>query len=165
MNTTQTNTTIETERNLSEALLGAWLHISTSVNNSRIVTKLSYNESLVCNLLYRNQLEVEATPMTATELCQKTKMLKSQMNRTLNQLEAKDMIQRERSAKDKRVVYIKLNSEAIKDYEKQHEAIIVILDKIIAELGIEKTKETIAILEKVGDIADGLFQKGENEND
>ena len=165
MNTTQTNTTIEAERNLSEALLGAWLHISTSVNNSRIVTKLSYNESLVCNLLYRNQRESEAAPMTATELCQKTKMLKSQMNRTLNQLEAKDMIQRERSAKDKRVVYIKLNSEAIKDYEKQHEAIIVILNKIIAELGIEKTKETITILEKVGDIADSLFQKGENEND
>ena len=165
MNTTQTNTTIETENDLSEALLGAWLHISTSVNNSRIVTKLSYNESLVCNILYRNQREAEMAPMTATELCHKTKILKSQMNRTLNQLETKGMIQRERSKTDKRVVYIKLNAEALKDYEKQHETIIAILNNIIAELGIEKTKETIAILEKVGDIADSLFQKGENEND
>lgn len=152
-----------TEKNLSEALLGAWLHISTSINNSRIVKTLSYNESLICNYLYRNQLDEDAEPMTATKLCNKTKMLKSQMNRTLNQLESKSMIQKERSDVDKRVVYIKLNSEAIKDYEKQHEAIMLILNRIIEELGLERTKETIATLEKVCDIADELFIKGDKE--
>lgn len=154
MNVTHNNTT---EKNLSEALLDAWLHISTSINNSRIVKTLSYNESLICNFLYRNQLRKDAQQMTATKLCEKTKMLKSQMNRTLNQLEAKGMIQKERSAKDKRVIYIKLNSEAIVDYEQQHEMIMLILKKIIAELGLERTKDAISILEKISDIADNLF--------
>lgn len=159
-----TKYTEQTESDLSEALLSAWLHISTSVNNQRIVSKLSYNESLVCNLLYRNYRAEAAEPMTATLLCQKTKMLKSQMNRTINQLEERGMIRRERSSVDKRVVHIRLNPEAWKDYVKQHESIIAILNNIIAELGLEKTKETISILENICDIADTLFQKGENHD-
>lgn len=162
--TEQNNFTKETDNNLSEALLSSWLRISTSVNNSRIVSKLTYNESLVCNLLYRNHKDEADAPMTATFLCQKTKMLKSQMNRTLNQLESKGMIRRERSTTDKRIVFIKLNSDALKDYEKQHESIMVILNQIISELGLEKTKETIFILEKICDIADHLFQKGEKND-
>ena len=110
-----TKYTEQTESDLSEALLSAWLHISTSVNNQRIVSKLSYNESLVCNLLYRNYRAEAAEPMTATLLCQKTKMLKSQMNRTINQLEERGMIRRERSSVDKRVVHIRLNPDAWKD--------------------------------------------------
>lgn len=161
MDTDHKKDTRETESDLSEVLLSAWLHVSTSVNNSRIVSKLSYNESLVCNLLYRNHRDEIEAPMTATQLCQKTKMLKSQMNRTLNQLEERGMIRRERSSSDKRVVHIRLNSDALKDYEKQHESIIAILNKIIAELGMEQTKETISILEKICDIADQLFENGE----
>ena len=74
------------------------------------------------------------------------------------------MIRRERSSVDKRVVHIRLNPEAWKDYVKQHESIIAILNNIIAELGLEKTKETISILENICDIADTLFQKGENHD-
>ncbi len=156
--------TKETDLHLSESLLTAWLRISTSINNSRIVSKLSYNESLVCNLLYRNHKEEAATPLTATMLCQKTKMLKSQMNRTLNHLETKGMINRERSSTDKRIVFITLNPDALKDYEKQHESILRLLNQIIAELGLEETQSTISLLEKICDIADGLFQEGEKND-
>ena len=162
--TTEISMSQEAGPELSEALLGAWLHLSTSVNNQRIVSKLSYNESLVCNLLYHNHRDEATAPLTATQLCQKTKMLKSQMNRTLNQLESRDMIRRERSSADRRVVFIRLNPAALKDYVKQHESIIAILNSIIAELGSEKTKETIAILENICDIADNLFQKGEKHD-
>lgn len=149
------------ESELSERLLSTWLHISTNVNNSRIVSKLSYNESLVCNHLYRNHRDNGDVPMTATQLCQMTKILKSQMNRTLNQLEARQMINRERSSTDKRVVHIRLNPNALMDYEKQHESIIALLNKIITELGLEQTKETISLLEKICDITEHMFEKGE----
>ena len=67
----------------NEALLGAWLRLSTSINNSRLVTELPYNESLICNVLYRNDLLHNEKKLTATELCAETKILKSQMNRSL----------------------------------------------------------------------------------
>ena len=158
------NLTTNKTDHLNEALLASWLRLSTSINNSRIVSKMSYNESLVCNLLYHDLLEETGTPMTATKLCQKTKMLKSQMNRTLNQLENKGMIRRERSSIDKRLVYIQLNPEALKDYEKQHEQILALLTRIIDDLGPEQTQNAIQLFDKICDIADHLFEKGEKND-
>ena len=51
METEQKIITKETDKRLSEALLTSWLRLSTSINNSRLVSTMSYNESLVCNLL------------------------------------------------------------------------------------------------------------------
>ncbi len=151
MNTTQ----------LNELLLASWLRISTSINNSRVVSEMSYNESLICNVLYQNHLDGNKVPLTATDLCQATKMLKSQMNRTLNQLEGKNMITRVRSPKDKRQVYISLNLEQAKAYEKQHQQILSILDHVIGELGRERAIEAVHLFNDISDMADDLFAKKE----
>ena len=36
----------------NEALLTTWLRLSTSISNNRFVSEMSYNESLVCSILY-----------------------------------------------------------------------------------------------------------------
>ena len=38
---------------ISEELLSAWLRLSSVINNQRLVTGLSFNHALVCNLLAR----------------------------------------------------------------------------------------------------------------
>ena len=129
-------------KKLNEELLGAWLRLSTSIVNPRIVSELSYNETLVCNVLYRNQMEAAAAPLTATDLCNATKMLKSQMNRTLNLLEAKGLICKSRSEVDKRQVFITLDIVHADTYIRQHERILKLLDDIIARLGEEKAELT-----------------------
>lgn len=143
--------------NLNETLLAAWLRLSTSINNSRVVSELTYNESLICNLLYENSLVKNAKKLTATDLCQKTKILKSQMNRTLNHLEELGIISRERSSQDKRRVFITMNKEHSSKYEKQHEKILALLDTIIARLGQESAAQTIDILNTISDIADEVL--------
>lgn len=55
--------------NMSEDLLNIWLRLSTSVINSRLVSDLSYNESLVCNILYNTQKKDPNQFLTATDLC------------------------------------------------------------------------------------------------
>lgn len=149
---------------LNEILLAAWLRISTSINNSRLVSEMSYNESLICNVLYQNYLSGNQTPITATDLCQVTKMLKSQMNRTLNQLEAQNMITRVRSEQDKRQVHIFLNLEQAESYKKQHQQILSILDRVIGELGHQKAVEAVHLLNDISDIADEIFAKKETIN-
>ena len=139
----------------NEALLRAWLRVSTSVINTRIVSEMSYKESLVCNILYQSSKDGKS--LTATELCQATKMLKSQMNRTLNLLEQKQMIIRERSATDKRQVLITFNMAQAGQYEKQHQDILAIIDHIIEKLGPEETSEAISLLLKIADAADSIF--------
>lgn len=147
---TQINTLPE-----NEALLKAWLRLSTSVINSRIVSEMSYNESLVCGILYSHSKAGKI--LTATELCQITKMLKSQMNRTLNQLEEKGMILRHRSAADKRQVQLTFNMEHADQYEKQHEDILSLIDHIISKLEPQETAQTISLFNKIADIADGIL--------
>lgn len=141
--------------NLHESLLNSWLRLSTSINNARLVSEMTYNESLICNILY-NQSKTNISPITATELCQMTNMLKSQMNRTLTHLENKNMITRERSEVDKRQILITMNLEQCHTYEKQHAQILKILDAVIANLGEEKTLNTIHTLNQISDIANHL---------
>ncbi len=138
---------------IQEELLTSWLRISTSINNARLVSEMTYNESLVCNVLYKKCKQEASEEITATELCKMTNMLKSQMNRTLNQLEKKNLITRVRSSVDKRLVFITMNLEQCEIYEKQHKEILKILDAIIMELGEEKTHQTIENLNQISDIA------------
>ena len=143
---------------LNEVLLGAWLKISTAINNSRLVSEMSYNESLICNILYRNATEHPEQFLTATDLCTETKILKSQMNRILNQLEEKNLITRERSNRDKRKVFVRLTTEQSNAYLKQHEQILQLLDNIIEKLGEEKTLEIIETLNGISDVAGELIK-------
>lgn len=142
----------------NEALLGAWLRLSTSINNSRLVTDLPYNESLICNVLYRTELTSPDKLLTATELCAETKILKSQMNRILEQMEEKALIFRERSPEDKRKIFIRLNHDQNTAYFKQHQKILAIMDSVIEKLGEGKSRIVVRTLNDISDVADELFQ-------
>lgn len=146
---------------LNEQLLDAWLSLSTAIINDRMVSEMPYNESLICNLLYRNQLQSPGKRLTATDLCNETQMLKSQMNRTLNSLEQQGIISRERSAQDKRQVFVTFHYDRAAAYQKQHTKILQMADAIIEKLGIEKTQEMIGLLETISDTANELLKKGE----
>jgi len=143
---------------LNEALLGAWLRLSISINNSRVVSEMSYNESLICNILYRNSLEETGHNLTATDLCKETRILKSQMNRILTQLEQKKLIVRERCPEDKRKVFVRLTSDQSNAYLTQHAQILELLNAIIEKLGEEQTKGVIRALNGISDVADEVIK-------
>lgn len=142
---------------LNEKLLNTWLQLSTCINNERVVSDLSFNESLICNVLYRYQMQTPDQKLTATDLCQTTKMLKSQMNRTLNSLEKKGLIARERSTQDKRQVFVTLKANQVTVYENQHYKILELVDTIIEQLGVENTKQTIHLLSQITNIANEVL--------
>lgn len=144
-------------KNINEELLAGWLKLSTSIVNSRVVSELSVTESLVCNILHNNYLNNPEKEITATELCNETRMLKSQMNRTLNELEEKGIIVRERSKIDKRQVYVRMALDNAELYYKQHERIIEIVDKFIDKLGVEKAVQVVELLNEVAGITDELL--------
>ena len=144
---------------MNERLLNAWLRVSTTIVNSRVVSELTYNEALVCNALYRNKMLDIGKNLTATDLCNETKMVKSQINRTLNMLENKGIITRTRSQADKRCVFVSLNEGNDDLYMIQHNRILALLDGIMAELGEEKTKQTIEALDTVAEIAEKLITR------
>lgn len=147
--------------NRKEALIDAWLKETSVLINRRMVEGLSFNEAFVCNLLNRRRNAGKDSEVTATWLCSETGMLKSQMNKTLNALERKGLILRERSSEDRRKVYIHLREENIEIYHKAHSEVLEFVDRLMEQVGEEKIEEAIAILNLMADTIRKL-EKGEN---
>lgn len=133
---------------INEKILSSWLKMILAVDSERVASKLSYNESVICNVLYTNKDE----EMTATELCSITNMQKSLMNRTLNSLELKELVKRVRSTKDKREIVIQLVDSPNSLFMKQHKKTLEYVEKIVGQLG-EKTDEVVNIFEMIAKIA------------
>ena len=144
---------MKTKNDAGERLLSAWLTLSSTLWNERIVTGMTFNEAFVCNLLSRQDA---AQPLTATDLCQRTKLLKSQMNKLLTTLENKGYITRTRSSEDKRVILIALTEAGEAAYLAEHAHVEAIVSQLIAQIGEDKAQaltqginETVAALENI----------------
>lgn len=130
---------------INEKVLYAWLKLSTTICNERFVSEMPYNESLICGILHHNALAHPNKKLTATELCERTNIQKSQMNRTLNSMEEKGLIIRKRSEKDRRQVFVTMNMEKADIYERQHDKILGFVDTLLEKIGKEKAEEIVQL--------------------
>lgn len=135
-----------TEQQLQEELLYAWMEMSVFIRGNRILSDLSFNEVMICGMLSRQQ-ETD-TPLTATELGERTNLLKSQINHILTGMEQRNLIQRTRSTTDKRVVYVRLTEEGRRIYSLEHSGVMEILKAVYSTFGSEKTQELTSLLKK-----------------
>lgn len=124
---------------LKEELLDGWLRMSMTIWNERLVKTMTYNEAVVCNLLYK-QYKRKGEPLTATYLCEQLQIRKPQMNVILNRMEQEGRIERRRSVNDKRNVEIFLTPGGMQSYEQVHEEILRLPEALIAHLGEEKSR-------------------------
>ena len=85
--------------NAGDRLLDAWLSLTSTLWNTRLVSSMTYNECHILGILLRRKEE----PQTATTLIAHTHLLKSQMNKVLTTLEGKGFITRERAQHDRRL--------------------------------------------------------------
>ena len=145
-------------QNINEKILNAWLKLTTSICNERIVSELPYNESLICGILHRNAKENPEKTITATDLCEKTNIQKSQMNRILNAMEEKGLIFRKRSQKDKRQVFVSINMEKADVYERQHKNILRVVDEIVEKVGKEKADEIVQLFTLISNKAKEVIE-------
>lgn len=144
--------------NLNEKLLTAWLTMSSVVNNERIVSSIPFNEAHVCNLLYRQRMEHPDVYLTATELCARTRMLKSQMNKVLASLERQNMISRFRAPDDRRKAYIRLVDENLHRFEAVHARSIALVDRAIERLGADTASQLAELLLRAANYVDETLQ-------
>lgn len=141
-----------------EEILKGWMKLSLAINNERVVSGLPYNEFLICSILYWNQKRKKPLELTATDLCNETKILKSQMNRTLNSLEKKGLIARTRSWKDRRQVYVTFRMEQAEVYEREHERILSFVDELMERIGWDHSQEIVKLFNLIANMADEVIQ-------
>lgn len=136
-------------KNKNEMVLESWLKMTTIINNEKITSDLPFNESMICRYLYQHKDE----DVTATDLCRSMRMQKSQMNRTIINMEDKGLIHRKRNEVDRRQIFIKLNEDMVEVYNKQHEKVLEIVDMIFDKMGHDKMDDVIEIFDLVSKTA------------
>lgn len=129
------------------ALIRSWVSLSSMLKNSRFTKELSYNEAIVMLLLY----EAGQEPVSIKEITGKTHMLKSQVNRTINSLEQKGLLERCPSQADKRVGYVRLRGDQLELFLQVHNRSLEIARQISAIIGPEDTENFIRIADKMAD--------------
>ena len=126
---------------VSEELIIAWLRLSAMMEKRTLVSGLSFNEAMVCNLIHRGCC-------TAGALCEQTKILKSQMNTILSSLEKRGIITRTPSPTDRRKVEIRFLDEGYALYRRSHEHTIALLDRLVEEVGEADMRAVIPVLQR-----------------
>ena len=138
---------MEMHQTMQEELLQSWMAMEVCIRGNRLLSEFSMNEMMVCNVLYR-QMQLGGAPVTATDLCQQTQLLKSQMNRLLSGMEYDGLIRRERNPADKRESYVYLREEAVPRYLKEHSHVLNIVAAVCSALGEEDTRSLTALMGK-----------------
>lgn len=120
-----------------EALLQAWLSLTAVICNRRMVTGMTFNEAVVCNHLLHQQQRDPDHPLTATDLCEKTSLLKSQMNQVLSSLERQGYVVRSRSRADRRQVELQITNAGQDAYRQAHQNASALLCQLVERYGRE----------------------------
>ena len=149
---------------LEEELLSVWLRLTSVIDNQRLAAArsapesgepLPFNEAMVCGLLARET----GQPLTARDLCSRTRILKSQMNAILRSLEQKGAISRRRSQTDRRRVELELLPAGAALYQEGHRRFRALADRLIEEMGREQAELLVPLLRQAADIFDTIQQE------
>ena len=138
-----------------DQLLDAWLTLTSTLWNTRIVSSMSFNECHILGILLRHGND--GKPQTATGLIALTHLLKSQMNKVLTTLEGKGFITRERAEHDRRLVYIRLTDAGRDAYVSEHTHIDAVLRKVVERIGESKALTVAQDLKTVTGVLDGIL--------
>lgn len=133
----------------AELLCHAWLELALQVRQNRFLRNLQFNQMVICSILAK-----APDGMTAADLCRKTYLLKSQMNKELRTLEDKGLITRTINQEDRRktiVRFVETTSPNLFTEERNHA--FELFNHICEEMGPENARHLATLLSQATKIA------------
>lgn len=126
-------------------LIRAWVQLSGILKNSRFTKGLGYNEAIVMLQL----LEAGGEPVSIKDITSSTRMLKSQVNRTINTLISKGLLERCEGSGDRRIGYVRAVPKEMDAFMQVHASSMEIAKNISDIIGPEDTQAFIRIVDKL----------------
>ena len=137
------------ENTRESMLLSSWVKLSGILKNNRITKGLLYNEATVMLLIYNRYNEDGEGLISVKEIISETNMLKSLVNRTINSLERKGLLIKQKGEKDRRTLYVKCVKERLDVFLAVHNASLRVSNGIIDIIGEEDADSFIRIVKKI----------------
>lgn len=139
--------------NQVENLLQAWLNMEMSIRGNRVLSEMSFNEMIICHILLRAR--DAGQNVTATDLCDRMHLLKSQMNGMVTSLEGRGIVTRVPSSSDRRKSYVVITDAGQQIYESEHAGIVHIMSNILSEISEEDAERCANVMQT----ATRIYQK------
>ena len=138
----------ENNGQLEEDLVLAWIRATSVLKNTRITQKMIYNEAVVMSIVYDRWREDGVGAVSFGEICRRTRMLKSLVNRTIGSLTARGFLER-KAGEDKRTTYVLPVAAKLPEFLEEHERSLALARRIIGLIGEEDARTFCRIAEKV----------------
>ena len=139
------------ENNIQNSLIGSWVKLSGIIKNSRITTGLKYNEAIVMLSIYSRYLADGEGFTSVQDIIKETGMLKSQVNRTLGELEKQGLITFTKGKKDRRTKFVKCVNEKLDIFLTVHNSSVKVAEKIVDIIGKDDAETFVRIVTKLSD--------------
>ena len=140
--------TAEERLELEEALIFAWIRATSALKNTRITKKMIYNEAVVMAIVYDRYKKDGVGAVAFGDICKKTCMLKSLVNRTIGSLVKRGFLER-RTGEDKRTTYVTPVKEKLTEFLEEHKNSLALAGRVIDVIGEEDARTFCRIAEKV----------------
>ena len=103
-------------KDLEEQVLTAWIGLNGLLKDSQMTRGLTYNEATTMKLVY-DRYRADGEGRTPVQyIIRQTRMLKSQVNRTLNSLCDQGYLVKERDAEDARNLFVRPDPDRLEDF-------------------------------------------------
>lgn len=132
---------------LDEALITAWVALTGALKNTRITQGLNYNEAIVMNIAYHEYCNNEGYT-SFKSIVLKTKMLKSLVNRTIDSLVRKNLLDR-CEGEDKRTTLVRPVKENLHVFLKVHEQSLALAKAVTNIIGEEDASTFVRISQQI----------------
>ncbi len=142
---------------LREQILRAWVGLTGVIKNNRMTSGLTYNEAIVLMYAYEQFQKDGVGEIAVKEIIQKTHMLKSLVNRTVDALEQQGYLQKTKGDTDGRTVFVRIAAEKLPEFMEVHNHSLAIVDRAVRLIGEEDAKAFVRIYEKLAAAEDALF--------
>ena len=132
---------------IEEEMLWSYINMSSIIKENRLLNDLSFNEIMVMNLIVEEEMPFKV-------LQKRLNILKSQLNRIINDLKTKGLIETYIPLDDKRMLMIKKSNIAL--YFKEHEKMLKLMSLVKNELGENDFKKLIEVLNRATMVIKGV---------
>lgn len=136
------------EENLEERLIAAWVTLTGVLKNTRMTQGMVYNEAIVMLVAYNRYREDGKGLVSFKEIVSETRMLKSLVNRTIDALVEKKMLER-CEGRDKRTTFVRILPENIGEYLRVHERSLALARDLTKVIGRRDAEAFVRIAGKI----------------
>lgn len=131
---------------LEERVITAWVKLTGVLKNTRITQGMIYNEAIVMNLVYNRYQEDGEGLVSFKEIVQRTQMLKSLVNRTIDSLVKQGYLEKI-DGQDKRTTLVRAKN--LDAFMEEHEKTLALVRGIIETIGEEDAETFVRLSEKI----------------